>query len=90
MKTFIKKYSSKKKLLSFSMFLIAFILPFEKTTIRYALVIFLTLYFFYGDYKELLNKKKMVDFKFNNFMDFTFYSVIVISKNRCLLGFFND
>lgn len=58
MKTFIKKYSSKKNLLSFSMFLIAFILPFEKTTIRYALVVFLTLYFFYGDYKELLNKKK--------------------------------
>ena len=80
MKNLIKKYSSNSNILSLSILMLAFILPFEKTIIRYYLVIFSTTCFFYGDYKVFLNKKNWLQLSLIILWIFPFIQLLAFQK----------
>ena len=76
----IVKYINKIKILNFLLLLIPFLLPLEKTTVRFLMVIFSTACLIYGDYSQLKIKKNWIKLSIVSLWLLPFIQLLLLNK----------
>ena len=74
------KYFNKIKILNFLLLSIPFLLPFEKTTVRFLMVIFTIACLIYGDYSQLKIKKNWIKLSIVSLWLLPFIQLLLLNK----------
>ena len=76
----IVKYFNKIRILNFLLLLIAFLLPLEKTIVRFLMVIFSIACLIYGDYSQLKIKKNWIKLSITSLWLLPFIQLLLLNK----------
>ena len=76
----IVKYFNKLRILNFLLLLIPFLLPLEKTTVRFLMVIFSVTCLIYGDYSQLRIKKNWIKLSIVSLWLLPFIQLLLLNK----------
>ena len=82
----IVKYFNKIRVLNFLLLLIPFLLPLEKTTVRFLMVIFSIACLIYGDYSQLKIKKNWIKLSIVSLWLLPFIQLLLLNKIDEYLG----
>ena len=82
----IVKYFNKKRILNILLLLIPFLLPLEKTTVRFLMVIFSIACLIYGDYSQLKIKKNWIKLSIISLWLLPFIQLLLLNKIDEYLG----
>tara|TARA_B110000902_G_scaffold45676_1_gene51383 strand:- start:164 stop:1423 length:1260 start_codon:yes stop_codon:yes gene_type:complete len=74
------KYFNKLKILNFLLLSIPFLLPLEKTTVRFLMVIFTIVCLIYGDYSQLKIKKNWIKLSIVSLWLLPFIQLLLLNK----------
>jgi hypothetical protein len=76
----IVKYFNKIRILNFLLLLIPFLLPLEKTTVRFLMVLFCIVCFIFGDFSQLKIKKNWIKLSITSLWLLPFIQLLFLNK----------